>query len=205
MSLKNLIDDANNLLEDFENLPKEERWWVPFPMGVFGTLRKGRGNHRLMGVKNNEEPFEDWWGEKIKAKHLHWCKAFMSNHHPQGLTLHHEENSTGPFEIYFFDQDNWNKMIPRVENLEGFTPCFTWHRGYHRTLAWLHILPDDFENDSWDRISTWDNAHRKKLQIPKEDWHKFPKVPAWVYSNCVANNKSLENNENTIIWTGLEE
>lgn len=192
-----LIKNANDLLNDFlESNDDNEKWQMPFPMGVFGTLRRRRGNDYLMGQLEGSE----YSHARRDVSHIRWSKAFLPHFYPSGLTLYHKQNATGPFEIYFFDPKNWNKMIPSVESLEGFRPCSKEHYGYHRTLVMLNVLPDNFKHPQRDSSTRW-NSH--ELEIPKDDWSKYPTVPAWVYSNCNANNSSLQSDDTSIIWTGI--
>lgn len=184
-----LIKESNDLLNEFHTYKEDkDMWQTPFPIGVFGTLRRNRGNHSLM------------YGYKK------WNKAFLPHFYPSGLSLQHHQGATAPFEVYFYNSKNWGQMIPFVERLEGFRPTSKQHYGYHRTLVRLHILPDDFYHPQWEENIDWMKMFdpQVKLEISQKDWHKYPTIPAWVYSNCRANNSSLQTDESPIIWTGIK-
>lgn len=156
---------------------------IPFPMGVFGTLRRGCGNHRLMH------------GGKFDAIKM----AFLPNFVANGLWLYYSKGSAAPFEIYSYSKEEWNKMIPSVDRLEGFDPNDDRYHGYMRTLVWMHILPENYEHDLFATNKPQLSASRD-LKIAENDWNKFEKVPCWIYSNTEANQKIKEDTGYPVIW-----
>lgn len=179
------ITEACSLLEKSKDLPRTDRWNVPFPMGVFGTLRKGHWNARRMEAG------------KIETH----SKAFMPHFIAHGLSISFEKEASAPFEIYTYTPDEWAKMIPGVDNLEGFSPAYAdehRHYGYFRTLAWLHVLPDDFRHPLFD--STSGLSSRRDLRIKPDEWNQYPRVPCWVYSGIRANDAARLAGVDTVIW-----
>jgi hypothetical protein len=175
---------------DFSNFQEmsllEKDFNLPFPMGVFGTLRENCGNHYLM----KQVPYS--------AKK----KAFMPNWYAQGLSIGFSKECCAPFEIYFYTPENWKKMIGRVDTLESFSPqrADSKTHGYFRTLANLHVLPDDFEHPLFNNFNTNESTQLygvRDLKIPKETWNDFEKVPCWVYASQ-SQNKAC--NGYPIIW-----
>lgn len=140
---------------------------IAYPMAVFGTLRKNECNNHLMNNGN----FHDW---KI---------GFLPNFYCKSIWLNYRKGSSAPFEIFFYSQDEWNKIIKRVDRLEGFSPESKNNVGYLRTLVYIHILPSDYKN--FPSLST----RVRDLQIPENQWNDFEKIPCWVYSNDEANSQ----------------
>lgn len=177
-----LLEEAVKILNS-ANPEMDERWWLPFPMAVFGTLREGHGNSRRMHV----------------GKIGHHCKAFMPHFVASGLTLNFRKNSSAPFEIYCYESKEWDKMIPGVDNLESFSPSRSKDSmyGYYRTLAWIHILPDDFDNHYF---KTAILGEGRDLKLPTQEWEKYQRIPCWVYSNRASNKLSRDAGIDTVIW-----
>lgn len=174
--------DANKLLEHFENKQELEKFNLPFPMGVFGTLREGRSNNHRM----------------YNGKPVMHSKAFLPHFIAHGLSISFEKDATAPFEIFFYEEKEWNKMIPSVDALEGFNPKYVdWNEdwGYHRTLAWLYILPKEYNHPIYKK----DLGGYRNLQIPKKEWNNYEKIPAWIYSSIKENNLAKKQT-NSIIW-----
>src|SRR6266403_1909599 len=67
----------------------------PFPMGVFGTLRKNQGNNRLMH-------------EATVEKHR---LAFLPHFVAQSLGISYQKNGSAPFEVFYYTPEEWAKMI----------------------------------------------------------------------------------------------
>ena len=115
------------------------------------------------------------------------------------MWLNFELDRSGAFELFFYDPDTWSRTMPLVDRLEGFHPGREriWSGYYIRTLMNLHLLPDDYEHEIYNSPIS-----RKKcdLQIPKEEWNRFPVVPAWVYSNQIATAEALQLEENPVLW-----
>lgn len=179
--------EANQLLEVFNNQKTNlEKFSIPFPMGVFGTLREGKGNNHRM---YNGKPC------------LH-KRAFLPHFVAHGLSISFRKDSTAAFEVFFYAPNEWKKMIPGVDSLESFSPSqfkedfkCEWAWGYHRTLAWLHLLPDDYDHPIYHKEL---GGHRD-LQIPVDQWNNFEKIPCWVYSSLNQNEIAKSESE-CIIW-----
>jgi gamma-glutamylcyclotransferase (GGCT)/AIG2-like uncharacterized protein YtfP len=171
-----MLTEAKQLLNSFT----ERNWNAPFPMGVFGTLRKDQWNtHRMEAGKYT----------------LH-CKAFMPHFIAKGLGIYFEKNASAPFEIFYYPQAEWDKMIPGVDALESFSPKREKGEfGYYRTLAWLHVLPDNFDHKLF---KTKNLDSYRNLEIPLEEWSQYERVPAWVYSSKSENAKALQSD--VVIW-----
>lgn len=181
------LSGAIKLLAESRELSPELRWDLPFPMGVFGTLRKGRGN-----------------AYRMERGHIggHF-KAFMPHFIAHGLSITFKQGASAPFEIYAYTPENWKKMIPGVDALEGFSPAYAtrnrqYHFGYYRTLAWLHVLPDAFSHNLFDEGRRLDAT--RDLELPVDEWSQYERVPCWVYSNIHGNAASREADVDTVIW-----
>lgn len=198
------INSFSSLLESLKHGAGVD-WNTPFPMGVFGTLKLECGNSPLMGSSEdgaikNESQWRRSKGVKFASHH----KAFMPHFSPSGLSLTFKPGTAGVFEIFTYTPENWNLMIPSVDSLESFSPSRS--RGsfyYYRTLAWLHLLPDNFEHRFFksDKLSY---GEERILPIPEKDWEEFPRVPCWVYSSLGQNKKCEEADLkwNPVIWYG---
>lgn len=154
---------------------KEKYSW-PFPMGVFGTLRQAQGNNRRMHA-----------GE-VKDHRV----GFLPHFYAQGLSIGYHRDSCAPFEVFSYEQDQWNRMIPGVDSLEGFTPSrvteYSRDWGYFRTLVWIHLLPPDTVNEWFPEMGkSADLWHRRDMKIDPKTWDSYEKVPCWVYSNQSSN------------------
>lgn len=170
---------------------EEKRGWdQPFPMGVFGTLRQNCGNNYLMH----------------RAPILGYARAFLSHFMAHSLTVSYAPESTCPFEIFFYDADGWKTMIPSVDRLEGFHPPQEkeynesyYGYGYHRTLAWLHVLPKDYTHELFTNQTL---GRERNLRIKMADWKNYQKIPCWVYANMRSNKAVAENKKesNPVIW-----
>lgn len=138
-------------------------------MAVFGTLRSipsDQGNSSLMYIK----------------KPISHKKCFVPHFTPNGIWLEFKENACGLAEIFFYEPTDWFSIIDKIDLLEGIKSNISQY-GYRRTLMNIRLLPDDFADDLYlEGIRLKD----RDLKIPKEEW-KFPAIPAWVYSNDVAN------------------
>ena len=200
-----MLDAALKLFEEFSAHPS---WTAPFPMGVFGTLRLRCGNTYLMGnsVDGKQPPPErSWWRETPQPKYQSWHKAFMPHFSPSGLSIQYDKDKAGVFEVFTYTPEEWSHMIGPVDGLEGFSPQRDNGRGgygYYRTLAWLHILPEDFKSKFFD-TDPWPGDPRT-LSIPVEDWGKHQRVPCWVYSSRRQNERSVDGglDYQPVIWYG---
>ena len=178
-----LIVEACRLLETSRDLQKSQRWYLPFPMGVFGTLREGQWNNGRMH------------NGKVEVHKM----AFMPHFVAHGLSISFRKNSSAPFEIFFYRPEEWEKIIGSVDSLEGFSPrrALTHKYGYYRTLAWLNMLPNDFKHYLFSKSNNLLDGERD-LKIPIKEWDKYERVPCWVYSSVFQNEKSTQ--FDTIIW-----
>ena len=169
-----------------ENNAKRFNW--PFPMAVFGTLRKGQGNNRLMH------------GGKVEKHRL----AFLPHFYAQSLSVGHKTNSTAPFEVFYYTPQEWKEMIFNVDCLESFDPASAFGNTnggyYYRTLAWLRLLPEGY-HDEWfplnERADLWGY---RDMDIDPALWNEFGRVPCWIYSNMRANKPASQEANSPIIW-----
>ncbi len=164
------------LLEKFLDSPvSPQRYDYNFPLAVFGTLRsipKDQGN-----VK---------WFQGIKPSKIE--KGFLKNCEPEGIYLNACLGNNGPFEVYYFNQDSFAKMIPSIDRLESFSPCDMEGFYYQRTLVYINLLPDGFEEDVFSK------GIGPKLSLKIDEDKEFEKIPCWIYSNNKVNkvlNKDL--------------
>ena len=191
-TLETQVLQAKALLLKFEKTKDE--WFMPFPMGVFGTLRKGWGNDPLMH----------------RGKVAAWTRAFLPHFTASGLTIHCTEGGSAPFEIYFYNKAEWDKMIPSVDRLEGFHPQYLDERrpgewadyGYHRTLVWLSLLPEEFAEHPPYMGRGRGSWGERNLEIGTATWKDYDRVPCWVYSNGKANREVKKLEGNPLIWQG---
>lgn len=177
------LTDWMKLTEAFHASPDDaSRYNWQFPMGVFGTLRERCSNNRLM--HRNGEPY------KI-------IRAFLPHFHARGLGIRFEQGASAPFEVFFYEPDTWDSMIPSVDRLESFSPeIYTEVKAkkasygyYFRTLVTLRLLPDDFNHKLFPKKEHVDLGEYRNLEIPPADFNKFQPVPAWVYSGLDSNRK----------------
>lgn len=180
-----MFEQIHALHRNFEKVPKSERYMLPYPMAVFGTLRTipcDQGNSRLMT-------------RVAPSKH---CKAFLPHFTTEDISLRFEKNASAPLELFFYDPELWREMIGPVDRLEGFHPNKPlW--GYVRTLVNVRLLPDDFAEDLF--LEGLNNPSRD-LKIPTKDWELYPSLPAWVYSNPAANKSANLISDSPVIWDG---
>lgn len=152
-----------------------ERFNVPFPIAVFGTLRhipENQGNGWLMHQR-----------EPIAHK-----RAFLPHFSSSGISLFFKEGAAGLFEAFFYTPEDWADVIPAVDRLESFRPTNPARSYYQRTLVEIMILPNDHSEESYQKsIRHWDD---RDLRIPSAEWD-YPRIPAWVYSNHEANEQCL--------------
>jgi gamma-glutamylcyclotransferase (GGCT)/AIG2-like uncharacterized protein YtfP len=177
-----------------------DRFNLPFPIAVFGTLRAKEGNHRRM----------------LTRKPIASARAFLPHFAPVGLKLLHRQGAAGIFEIYFYDPADWPEVITEVDRLESFLPTNPDRIPYYyiRTLAELRIVPDDFCKDLFDMsLHDWYDIDREQrvlyaanqYYLPETEWN-FPRVPAWIYSNHEANFACQQANQkdSPILWSHKE-
>ncbi len=173
------LKQTNELLEKFLISPSYDD---PFPMAVFGTLRQipKRSYNAGRMYRDGIEPLAHRVG-------------FLPNVCPSGIWLEPKENCSGPFEIYFYTPEDWSKMIGSVDALEGFFPGKQ-TGGYIRTLMKIRLLPKNYDLKVFNRGI----GGELDLEIPPEDFSKYPIVPCWAYSNRVINKFA----EESVIWNG---
>jgi len=169
-----------------EDTPHRFDW--SFPMGVFGTLRKNHGNNHLMHRGTVE-------------KHR---LAFLPHFFAQNITIKHKTIACAPFEVFYYNPKEWMKMIDRVDKLESFDPRSN-HGGnnggyYFRTLVWLHLLPEGYEDEWFPKNVHTDLWGLRDMHIDPANWDKYTRVPAWVYSNMRATCAASKEPNTPIIW-----
>ena len=156
-----------------------ERYNWPFPMGVFGTLRVNQGNNPLMHRNGTPK------GHK---------KAFLPHFFAHGLSIRFHDNASAPFDIFYYEPDQWAKMISSVDGLESFSPRYYDDQsyGYYRTLVTLRLLPDDYEDKFFPKNSKCEIYGERDMKIDSKTFDKYDSQPAWVYSSIKSNEACLE-------------
>lgn len=159
--------------ELYQGFQKVEDYYAkfdtPFPIGVFGTLRRlpdNQGNANRMFTR-----------EPVVHK-----KAFLPHFASSGIWLNFKEGASGVLELYYYTPQDFPAVIERVDALEGFSPDHSY--GYWRTLVEVRVLPDDYEHELFE---TGIRVDDRDLRIPEEEWINYPTSPAWVYSNAKSN------------------
>src|SRR5262245_24135553 len=109
------LEQAHRLLALLPGTPAAQRWSIPFPMAVFGTLRAGFRNHHLMQL-----------GRAASVK-----RAFLPHFRARQIDLVFSPNSSAPFEIYFYEPAEWEAVISPVDDLEGFVAQGNGTGSYH--------------------------------------------------------------------------
>jgi gamma-glutamylcyclotransferase (GGCT)/AIG2-like uncharacterized protein YtfP len=166
---------------------REHAYANPFPIAVFGTLRKNCGNHRLMA----------------RYKIAKATMGFLSHFTATGLSVNATENGSAPVELYHYVPNVWKEMIEPVDGLEGFSPKWGRGYGYHRTLVKVNVLPEDYEHElfaNWRSGMPPSLRERRSLGIPPEKWAEYPTTLAWVYSNIDANDRAKKFANSPIVW-----
>lgn len=196
--MNDLVSTAAETATLLESLREDtQSYHLPFPMAVFGTLRRGCGNHPLMGT-------EDLRRYRQQYRFTTRFRAFLPHFVARGISLFFQENASCPLEVYTYDAKNWGEMIHSVDALEGFYPGNerNYGYGYNRTLAHLHILPDEFEHPLFPESGRPDLGQNRDLKIPVAEWQQYPRIPCWVYSSGRENQslqKSIEDSY-PLIW-----
>ena len=191
----NPLDRFVAMLFEFDRSPESLKWDFSFPMGVFGTLRQGWGNDYLMGHKEGTKPLPRSRPHTFAAHY----KAFLTDFVAVGLRIRHEPGASAPFEIYVYEESQWEEMITNVDMLEGFSPG-RHSGGYHRTLANLHILPAEFTHPLFEGRTTRDD---RNLKIPMSQWNKYYSLPCWIYSSVSENDATVDSPRTPILWDGV--
>lgn len=174
---------ARTLLTALPNTPTAARWNLPFPLAVFGTLRRGFANHHLMQRG------------RIQAER----RALLPHFVARDLELFFHAGASAPCEVFFYAPDQWQRVIGPVDELEEFVPGQVQAIGYHRTLAWLRLVPDGFRHPLFE---TTELAHERNLAIQRSQWEEYEQVPCWVYANVRANQQAGTMIDSPIIWDG---
>jgi len=134
-----------------------------------------------------------------KGKVLKHRNAFLPHFFARGLSIYYKQNSTAPFEVFYYEPEQWAKMIIVADDLEYFDPCRK--RGYYRTLVWLRLLPEDYEDEQrFPKYSIDFYNGDRNMEIAPELWKNYEKVPCWVYSNIKANVQVVKEDQSPIIW-----
>jgi gamma-glutamylcyclotransferase (GGCT)/AIG2-like uncharacterized protein YtfP len=176
-------EQARRRLASLALTPAERRWQLPFPLGVFGTLRAGFGNHHLL------QP------DRAAGRR----RAFLPHFRARELGLHFHPGASAPFEIYFYQPADWRAVIGPVDQLEDFAPPGSETAEFHRTLAWLALLPDGFEHPAF----TVPLEEERDLHIAPSAWAEHERVPCWIYSNIRANRRAAALADAPIIWDNV--
>lgn len=177
------FNDAHALLAQLAQTPPGERWALPFPLAVYGTLRQGFCNYHLMQ----------------RSPYFHHCRAFLPHFYARGIELFCRENATCPFEIFCYEPAGWAHLLPPIEELEEFQPGVVQEPGYHRTLAWLYLLPDDYLHPAYQ----CDLPVERDLRLERAQWPRHTRVPCWVYSSLPQNRLAAALDESPLIWDGV--
>jgi len=180
MKFKNLW----KMYERFQKASNKEKYDFPFPMAVFGTLRKDYSNSCLMRNRNVEC--------------LAHSKAFITHMIPSGLWLDFKKDATGVAEVYFYDKLNWKSMIRSVDGLEGFNKHSDSNYGYNRTLVRIHLLPKDFKSNFYGKNSILYSD--RDFGILESCWEQYVSIPAWIYANTETNVNCLKLKNHPILW-----
>ena len=194
MTTKELHAAAHALYEGpFQQAQDDvERYAVPFPVAVFGTLRKLPKPHWNTRCIETREPI----GHE---------KSFLPHFSVNGIFLHSREGASCVMETYHHTPEDWAVMIKTVDRLESFSPTGGVF-GYHRTLVKMRMLPDDYQHDLFDQDIRVDD---RSLEIPEDEWDQFPWIPAWTYSNEKSNLEveaflKESKKESPILWRRTE-
>jgi hypothetical protein len=142
----------------------------------------------------------------VRAKINSIMPAFLPHFMCRSLGVYHKKNATAPFEIFTYDPDEWSKILYRVDCLEGFNPERDWSdrltacHGYYRTLAWLRQLPADYVGEWFPKNQGCDLWGTRSMNIAPQEWEKYPKIPAWVYSSMTENVACRDVEGSPVIW-----
>lgn len=182
-----------NMYDEFLKAKDIDKYDFPFPMAVFGTLRRGWSNSCLMGSHKNSFKASRYFD----FRYLAHCKAFIPHMLPSGLWLEFQEGCSGAAEVYFYNKNNWNHMIRGVDSLEGFYKNSGSH-GYNRTLVKMHLLKKDFQSEFYDKKMGLYNT--RDLAIMESSWNDYATIPAWIYANTEININCSKLSSNPVLW-----
>jgi len=168
----------------FKTTPAEQRWSIAFPFGVFGTLRAGFRNHRLM------------LQGQVAAHGL----AFLPHFIARDIGLFFQVDGSAPFEVYVYSTDEFAKVLAPVDRLEDFDPRNSNPGRYQRTLAWLQLLPKEFKHPAYRADML---RKERDLRIDPQTWNDYPRMPCWIYSSVEQNRLSLSRQDSPILWDGV--
>jgi len=158
------------------------RWQLPLPLAVFGTLRAGQCNHHLLR------------SAPIRATY----RAFLPHFRAEGIELYFHAHTCAPFEVYCYDAVGWEQVLGPVEALEEFRPGEI-TTGYHRTLAWLHRLPADFDHPAF-AVAL---EQPRDLALPPAFWRGCERSACWIYSSLAQNRLARAHGDGPLIWDGV--
>ena len=168
------------------------RFAWPFPMGVFGTLRMHQCNNSLMQAAGIER----------------WSKGFLPNFVAEGLRIVSHQGGAAPFEVFEYNPEDWAAVIPAVDQLESFDPARPERATYYRrTLAWVSLLPDEWLGNA--EISKWFRPGTRADLLDRRDIAvltpgavaECERIPCWIYSSEADNARSVQFDNNPIIWS----
>lgn len=180
----NHLEDARRLHERLAGTPPRERWELPFPLAVFGTLRAGFRNHALMQL-----------GPVAACR-----RAFLPHFRARQIDLICHPRASAPFEVYCYDPAAWAAVIDPVDRLEGFAAPGSPAASYHRSLAWLYLLPAEFTHPMFgpDMLEG-----ERDLGLDPASWPTYERLPCWIYSSVRQNTHALSRPDSPIIWDGI--
>jgi gamma-glutamylcyclotransferase (GGCT)/AIG2-like uncharacterized protein YtfP len=162
---------------------RPEKFRLRFPVGVFGTLRRGQANAALM------------------AGYTSCRRGFLPHFVAQGFRLRHRRGAAAPFEVYEFAEADWPAALARLDALEEFTPEAEAAWDYHRTLMGVTLLPEGFAHPLFDAPELITPASSERdLAIPEGEWGEMGRVACWVYSSPGENARSIEFGDSPVLW-----
>jgi len=180
----NALEATRRLYAGFAPTPPDDRWRMPLPLAVFGTLRAGFRNHALMQLGPVAE-----------------ChRAFLPHFRARQIDLYCHPGASAPFEIYCYEPDTWATVIDPVDRLEGFVAPGSPAASYHRSLAWLYLLPEGFAH----AMFAPDMLERDRdLGLDPTTWPTYERLPCWIYSSVQQNELARPLPDSPVIWDGI--
>lgn len=203
---------------------------VPFAVYVFGTLRIHGSNNIFMGYPESDSEdtvspnVSPWSVAHVRTDHMvqgrhcssiygsapvpryaRWSPAAMCDMKCSGLSIDYSpESHLAPGELFWYAPSAFATMIIPTDELESFDPARPSRRSYIRTLMWCAELPDVPFTHMLSSLTSLDGnrfwTHGDHVPSSTEvTW-----VPAWVYSNSLANDLLRSQQQRTgcspLIW-----